>query len=96
LTTPDGALDHLAHLLRINVELAQDAHGDAVLLAHQAQQEMFRADVVVIEANGLFLCCCQDTTSSFGKPIEFIRHSAPSSAKPKSTVFPLSRSCRYP
>ncbi len=46
--------DHLvADLLRVGVEVEQDARGDALVLAHQSQQDVFRADVVVPEAERL-------------------------------------------
>ena len=43
-------LHHLgANLLQIHAQALQDAGGDALALAHQAQQQMLGADVVVIE-----------------------------------------------
>src|SRR5581483_10596580 len=43
--------DHLvADLLRVGVEVEQDAGGDALVLAHEAEQDVLGADVVVAEA----------------------------------------------
>ena len=48
-----GAREHpddlVADLLRVRVEVEQDAGGDALVLAHQAEQDVLRADVVVAE-----------------------------------------------
>ena len=49
--------DHLvADLLRVRVEVEQDASGDALVLAHQPEQDVLGADVVVTEAERLAQC----------------------------------------
>ena len=46
--------DHLvADLLRVGVEVEQDARGDALVLAHEPEQDVLGADVVVPEAQRL-------------------------------------------
>ena len=46
--------DHLvADLLGVGVEVEQDAGGDALVLAHEAEQDVLGADVVVAEAERL-------------------------------------------
>jgi hypothetical protein len=46
--------DHLvADLLRVRVEVEQDAGGDALVLTHQPEQDVLGADVVVAEAQRL-------------------------------------------
>ena len=46
--------DHLvADLLRVGVEVEQDARRDALVLAHEAEQDVLGADVVVAEAERL-------------------------------------------
>ena len=46
--------DHLvADLLRVGVEVEQDAGGDALVLAHQPEQDVLGADVVVTERERL-------------------------------------------
>ena len=42
--------DLVADLLRVGVEVEQDAGGDALVLAHEAEQDVLGADVVVAEA----------------------------------------------
>ena len=50
---------HGAHdLSRFDAQFFEDFYGDAVFLLDEAEQEMFGADVVMIEAQGLFLCKC--------------------------------------
>ena len=41
--------DLVADLLRIRVEVEQDARGDAFVLAHEAEQDVLRPDVVVAQ-----------------------------------------------
>ena len=41
--------DLVADLLRVGVEVEQDARGDALVLAHEAEQDVLGADVVVAE-----------------------------------------------
>jgi hypothetical protein len=46
--------DHLvADLLGVRVEVEQDPGGDALVLAHQAEQDVLGADVVVAQAQRL-------------------------------------------
>ena len=45
--------DLVADLLGVGVEVEQDAGGDALVLAHQPEQDVLGADVVVPEAQGL-------------------------------------------
>jgi hypothetical protein len=42
--------DLVADLLRVRVEVEQDAGGDALVLAHEAEQDVLGADVVVARA----------------------------------------------
>ena len=49
----EHADDLVADLLRVGVEVEQDARGDALVLAHQAEQDVLGADVVVAEAQRL-------------------------------------------
>ena len=45
--------DLVANLFRVRVEVEQDAGGDALVLAHEAEQDVLRPDVVVAERQGL-------------------------------------------
>ena len=57
LTAAAGAGQHpddlVADLVGVGVEVEQDAGGDALVLAHQAEQDVLRADVVVAERERL-------------------------------------------
>src|SRR6185503_7931646 len=45
--------DLVADLLRVGVEVEEDARGHALVLPHQAEQDVLGADVVVPEREGL-------------------------------------------
>ena len=49
----EHADDLVADLLRIRVEVEQDARGDALVLAHEAEEDVLRPDVVVAQREGL-------------------------------------------
>src|SRR4029079_1453370 len=49
----EHADDLVADLLRVGVEVEQDAGGDALVLADEAEQDVLGADVVVAKAQGL-------------------------------------------
>ena len=51
--TGQHADDLVADLLGVGVEVEQDARGDALVLAHEAEQDVLGADVVVAEAERL-------------------------------------------
>src|ERR1035441_2668274 len=51
--TGEHADDLVADLLGVGVEVEQDAGGHALVLAHQAEQDVLGADVVVAEAQSL-------------------------------------------
>ncbi len=57
LAAPAGSGEHpdhlVADLLRVGVEVEQDARGDALVLAHEPEQDVLGADVVVAEAERL-------------------------------------------
>ena len=49
----EHADDLVADLFRIRVEVEEDARGDAFVLAHEAEQDVLRPDVVVAQREGL-------------------------------------------
>ena len=51
--TREHADDLVADLLRVGVEVEQDAGGDALVLPHEPEQDVLGADVVVAEGEGL-------------------------------------------
>ena len=56
----DDELDGRADLVELDAEVGEHLRGDAVAFADEAQQEVFRADVVVVEALRFFLGERQD------------------------------------
>ena len=58
---PDG--------LEIEIHLLEDVHGDALTQLDQAEQQVLRAYVIVIESIGLLTCEGEDLLSSGGKII---------------------------
>jgi hypothetical protein len=52
--------DLVADLLRVGIEVEQDARGDALVLAHEAEQDVLGPDVVVAEREGLAECELED------------------------------------
>ena len=55
LAAPDDELDRGADLGQLDAQVVEHAGGDAVAFAHQTEQEMLGADVVVVEALRFFL-----------------------------------------
>ena len=58
--------DLLAGLLDIHIEVLEDARGDAVAFAEQTQQDVFGADVGVVEGLGLFRSQGEDLLDARG------------------------------
>ena len=55
IAAADDELDGRPDLGELDVHVLEDARGDALALAHEAEQEMLRADVVVVEPLRLVL-----------------------------------------
>ena len=55
LAPADDELYGGAHFLQLNAQIGENPGGDAVGFAHKPQQDMLRADVVVVKALRLFL-----------------------------------------
>ena len=71
---PNGSFHLFAHALRRDVEAFEDAHRHAALFGHQAQQNVFCADVAVVQAASLFSGSGQNPSGPFGKAIQVICH----------------------
>src|SRR5439155_11649348 len=69
----DAPGDLRAHLFHGDVERLEDARGETFLLPEQAQKNVFRADVVVLESARLVLSQDDDLTSPFGEAFEHPR-----------------------
>ena len=66
----DDELDGGAHLGQLDVHVLEHARGDALALADQAQEQVLRADVVVVEALRLVLRERQDLASAIRELVE--------------------------
>jgi hypothetical protein len=70
LAGPDDA-DHLgADALHGDVERLEDARGESLLLAQQAEEDVLSADVVVLENPGLLLGEDDHLASPFGEALK--------------------------
>ena len=77
LTGADDAHDLGAHPLDGDVEGLEDAGGEALLLAEQAEQDVLGPDVVVLERPRLFLGENDDLAGSFCESLEHLRYVLP-------------------
>ena len=68
----DDELDRRADLRQLHAHVAEHASGDAVTFAHETQQEVLSADVVVVEALGLFLGERQDLARALRELVELV------------------------
>src|SRR5438067_1140079 len=73
IATADDELDGAANLVQLDAEIAQYLGGHTLALAHKAEQQVFSADVVVVEALSFFLCEHEHLAGSLGKFVETIR-----------------------
>ena len=78
VTLADDAGDLRTHLLHGDVERLQDARGEPFLLAEEAEQDVLRADVVVLERARLVLRENDYLSSPFSEPFEQPRASSQS------------------
>jgi hypothetical protein len=74
----DDPRDLRANLLDRDVERLEHARGEAFLFAQQPEQDVLRADVVVLQGTGLVLSQDDDLTSPFG---EALKHRAEPSGR---------------
>ena len=65
LAATNDELDGGANLGQFHVEAAEDPRGNAVGLTNQTEEDMFRADVVVVEALRFLLSEGQHSTGTF-------------------------------
>ena len=56
LAPADDELDRGADLTELHAEVVEDLCGDAVALADEAEEQVLRANVVVVEALRFLLC----------------------------------------
>ena len=72
IATPDDELDRGAHLRELDVHVLEDARSDAFALADEAQEQVLRADVVVVEPLSLVLRERQDLPGAVREFVEAI------------------------
>src|SRR5258707_7988519 len=65
----DYGLNSYADLIQLNAEVAQYFGGDPFSFTHKAEQEVFGANIIVLEALGLFLSETQDLPGPLGELI---------------------------
>ena len=75
IAAPDDELDRGPHLRQLDVHVLEHARGDALALAHQAEQQVLRADVVVVEPLRLVLRKRQDLARAVRELVEAIHRS---------------------
>ena len=74
----DDELHRRPHLGQLDVHVLEHARGDALALADETQQEMLRADVVVVEPLRLVLSERQDLARAIRELVESIHRVEPS------------------
>ncbi len=74
LARANDELDRAANFGQLDSQVREDFGGDSLTLSDQAKQEMFGADVVVVEALGLLLSQGEDLASALGKSVEIAVH----------------------
>ena len=70
IASPDDELDRGAHLGQLDVHVLEHARGDALALSHQAEQQVLRPDVVVVEPLRLVLRQRQDFACPVSELVE--------------------------
>ena len=69
---PDDELDRRPDLRQLDVHVLEDARGHALALADQPEEQVLRADVVVVEPLRLVLSQCQDLARAVRELVEAI------------------------
>jgi hypothetical protein len=72
LALPDDLLDLPTHHVEPDVQAVERLGGDAVSLAHEAQQDVLGPDVIVVEHPRLFLGEDHDATGPVGEALEHL------------------------
>ena len=72
IAAADDELDRGPDLGQLDVHVLEDARGDTLALADEAEEQMLRADVVVVEPLRLVLRKCQDLARAIRELVEAI------------------------
>ena len=70
IAAADDELDRRPDLGQLDVHVLEDARRDAFALADEAQEQVLRPDVVVVEPLRLVLCQCQDLARAIRELVE--------------------------
>src|SRR6266705_2384181 len=70
ISTPYNSFNGSANLVQVHAEIAQYFGGDPFSLTYKTEQEMFGADVIMLEALGFFLSETQDLPGPLGEPVK--------------------------
>ena len=90
IATTDDEFDGGPHLRELDVHVLEHARGDALALADEAQEQMLRADVVVVEPLGFVLRERQDLASAVRELVESIHRGLNAYSVPGVTSVPPS------
>ena len=72
IAAPDDELDRRPDLGQLDVHVLEDARRDTLALADEAQEQVLRADVVVVEPLRFVLSKCQDLARAIRELVEAI------------------------
>ena len=72
IAATDDELDRRPHLGQLDVHVLEDARGDALALADEAEEQVLRADVVVVEPLRLVLSERQDLARAVRELVEAV------------------------
>ena len=84
----DGLLDLLLNLVEIDAQVLENRRGDALTLADEAEQDVLRPHVLVVETRGFLARHREDLPHTLGEVVAV--HSSLSSGCPASGVTPSS------
>ena len=89
IAAADDELDGGPDLGQLDVHVLEDARGHALALADEAQEQVLRADVVVVEPLRFVLSQCQDLARAIRELVEAIHRVERLFLSPSATRVPL-------
>src|SRR5579871_326641 len=82
VSTTDDMLYRLTNFVQIDAEAQENLPGNTFTLAHEAKQQMFSSDVVVLKALGFFLRQAQHFPGAFCEFVKSVSIMHPSVVPP--------------
>src|SRR6266581_6043653 len=70
ISSSNNKLNSRTDLIDLYAKVVQHRGRNAAVLTHKTQQEVFSADVIVLEALGFFLSETQDLLGPLGEPVK--------------------------